>query len=264
MKISPEIKVALSSLIDGNYGTPTQLARAIGVAHTTVLAWLNGKADEISGDIWYERLEPLLRPYLADAQGSPAAAAGAPAIPASGLKFVQALKRRPPMRPIVEAIVAELDKMTDMELSMLLTELIQGNERKSASAAEREEAYKPLVKTWLLLLPKMGLSNDRPAILGRMRAAFNVLEEGPFKWEAVIWNSVPRDEALEFDRFLSDCFNERVPAVVESLLPKSGPYAMKVDGVDSDTLLKTLREALPPDVKFHAMPYREAAHSKCM
>jgi hypothetical protein len=69
MKITPEIKIALDQLIE-SYGNATQLSKRLRVAHTTVLAWLKPNPPEISGDIWYERLEPLLSGYLSKSSNS--------------------------------------------------------------------------------------------------------------------------------------------------------------------------------------------------
>ncbi|OGV51295.1 MAG: hypothetical protein A2X49_03785 [Lentisphaerae bacterium GWF2_52_8] len=63
IKIDKEIKTALENA-SMRYGTVYELSKVIGVSHSTVLFWLNGRTKFISGDVWYEKLHPLLKPYL--------------------------------------------------------------------------------------------------------------------------------------------------------------------------------------------------------
>ena len=41
-------------------GSVLHLSRLLGVSHSTVLFWLNGKIKSISTDIWSERVYPFL------------------------------------------------------------------------------------------------------------------------------------------------------------------------------------------------------------
>jgi SOS-response transcriptional repressor LexA len=63
MKINNGIIEAIKLLIE-DCGNAYQLSKKIGVSHSTVLFWLDGKTSRISGDVWHEKLYPLLRPYL--------------------------------------------------------------------------------------------------------------------------------------------------------------------------------------------------------
>lgn len=63
MKITQEITDALNKAID-HYGNVTQLAKHLGIAHSTILFWLSGKTNNISGQLWASKLRPALRPFL--------------------------------------------------------------------------------------------------------------------------------------------------------------------------------------------------------
>lgn len=63
MKISKEIQNAIRKASE-DCGNVYQLSKKIGVSHSTVLFWLNGKTSNMSGDIWYEKLLPVIKPYL--------------------------------------------------------------------------------------------------------------------------------------------------------------------------------------------------------
>ncbi len=59
MKITREIKKALEKAVD-DCGSVFQLSKKLGVSHSTVLFWLNGKTSNMSGDVWYEKVKPIL------------------------------------------------------------------------------------------------------------------------------------------------------------------------------------------------------------
>lgn len=63
MKITPAITAALRRAIN-YYGNVSQLASAIGVAHSTVLFWVNGKTTDMSGKLWTGKIRPVLAPFL--------------------------------------------------------------------------------------------------------------------------------------------------------------------------------------------------------
>ncbi|OGV31747.1 MAG: hypothetical protein A2020_05505 [Lentisphaerae bacterium GWF2_45_14] len=71
MKITEEIKAAISKYAE-KCGNVYQLSKKIGVSHSTILFWLDGRTENISGDVWHEKLYPLLRPYLHYRERSPA------------------------------------------------------------------------------------------------------------------------------------------------------------------------------------------------
>ncbi len=63
MHITPELRKGLQRAID-EYGNVSQFAKAIGVAHSTVLFWLSGKSPNISGRVWIRKVRPVLLPFL--------------------------------------------------------------------------------------------------------------------------------------------------------------------------------------------------------
>jgi len=65
MKITPEIRAALQKAIE-HHGNVTQFAKSVGLAHSTVLFWQNGKTEEISGRNWAQKLRPALLPFMDD------------------------------------------------------------------------------------------------------------------------------------------------------------------------------------------------------
>jgi len=62
MLITPEIQELLIRAIDYQ-GSITQLARKLGIAHSTIIFWQSGKTKEISGRVWAQKLRPLLLPF---------------------------------------------------------------------------------------------------------------------------------------------------------------------------------------------------------
>ncbi len=63
MKITPQILAAVQRAVE-HYGNTSQVAKAIGVAHSTVFFWLNGKTTSMSGKLWQSRILPVLAPFL--------------------------------------------------------------------------------------------------------------------------------------------------------------------------------------------------------
>lgn len=63
MKITKEIKKAIRKAAD-TYGNVYQLSKKLEIAHSTILFWLDGKTNNISGDLWYEKVEPVIKPFL--------------------------------------------------------------------------------------------------------------------------------------------------------------------------------------------------------
>lgn len=65
MKVTPEILKALNRAKD-YYGNTTQLAKHLGIAHSTILFWFSGKTKNISGQLWCRLLKEELAPFMAD------------------------------------------------------------------------------------------------------------------------------------------------------------------------------------------------------
>ena len=63
MNVTQDVKNALQRTIDA-YGNVSQFAKAVGVAHSTVLFWLSGKSPNINGRIWMKKIRPALLPFL--------------------------------------------------------------------------------------------------------------------------------------------------------------------------------------------------------
>ena len=63
MKVTPEILAAIDNAIE-HYGNITQLAKHLGIAHSTILFWKNGKTTNISGQLWINKLRHELRPFM--------------------------------------------------------------------------------------------------------------------------------------------------------------------------------------------------------
>ena len=63
MKLNPDILEAIRRAVD-HYGNTSQFAKEIGVAHSTVLFWLNGKTTNINGTIWDKRVRRVLRKFM--------------------------------------------------------------------------------------------------------------------------------------------------------------------------------------------------------
>lgn len=63
MKVTPEVKNVLQRTIDA-YGNVSQFAKAVGVAHSTVLFWLSGKSPNINGRVWIKKIRPAVLPFL--------------------------------------------------------------------------------------------------------------------------------------------------------------------------------------------------------
>lgn len=67
MKINDTIITAINKGVN-HYGNVSQLAKAMGVAHSTILFWLSGKTTNISGHLWTTKIRPVLAPFLTKAQ----------------------------------------------------------------------------------------------------------------------------------------------------------------------------------------------------
>ena len=68
MKITPQILAAIQRAVE-HYGNTSQVAKAMGVAHSTVFFWLNGKTTCIRGNLWQNRIRPVLLPFLQGESG---------------------------------------------------------------------------------------------------------------------------------------------------------------------------------------------------
>ena len=55
MNVTQDVKNALQRTIDA-YGNVSQFAKAVGVAHSTVLFWLSGKSPNINGRVWMKKI----------------------------------------------------------------------------------------------------------------------------------------------------------------------------------------------------------------
>ncbi len=63
MKITPSVIDAINKATN-YYGNVSQLAKNMGVAHSTVLFWLSGKTSNISGHLWMTKIRPVLAPFM--------------------------------------------------------------------------------------------------------------------------------------------------------------------------------------------------------
>ena len=63
MKVTPEILAAIDGAIE-HYGNITQFAKHLGIAHSTILFWKNGKTGNISGQLWINKLRHELKPFM--------------------------------------------------------------------------------------------------------------------------------------------------------------------------------------------------------
>lgn len=63
MKITPQILTAVQHAVE-YYGNISQVAKVMGIAHSTVFFWLNGKTESMSGKLWKSRIRPVLAPFL--------------------------------------------------------------------------------------------------------------------------------------------------------------------------------------------------------
>ena len=69
MKITPQILLAVRRAVD-YYGNTSQVAKAMGIAHSTVFFWLKGKTVSMSGKLWQTKIRPVLAPFLPGEQGN--------------------------------------------------------------------------------------------------------------------------------------------------------------------------------------------------
>ncbi len=82
MVITESIQKAIQSAID-KCGSLLSFSRSVGVSHTTVSYWLNGRTRKINSTVW-DNLHPLIREFLEPGSGGSAypsepKAAGSPA-----------------------------------------------------------------------------------------------------------------------------------------------------------------------------------------
>ncbi len=63
MKITPEVLDAVSRAAE-HYGNVSQLAKTMGVAHSTILFWQSGKTTHISGKLWATKIKHILQPFF--------------------------------------------------------------------------------------------------------------------------------------------------------------------------------------------------------
>lgn len=69
MKITPQILTAVQRAVE-YYGNTSQVAKAMGIAHSTVFFWLKGKTSSMSGKLWQTRIRPVLAPFMSNEQGT--------------------------------------------------------------------------------------------------------------------------------------------------------------------------------------------------
>ncbi|MBO4647673.1 MAG: hypothetical protein J5806_05905 [Lentisphaeria bacterium] len=70
MKLNGNILDAIRKAID-YYGNTSQFAKKVGISHSTILFWLNGKTTNISGSIWDKKLRRKLRPFMTEPEPPP-------------------------------------------------------------------------------------------------------------------------------------------------------------------------------------------------
>ena len=63
MKITQEILDALSRAAD-QYGNVSELAKAMGVAHSTIIFWRRGKTRSMTAKLWNTKVKPVLSPFM--------------------------------------------------------------------------------------------------------------------------------------------------------------------------------------------------------
>ena len=115
MKLNSEIIQAIKDAID-YYGTASQFAKEIGVAHSTVLFWLSGKTTNISGSVWDRKVRRVLNRFMPKTehpvrlklQESPQQYSAKP----SSAEAKKDLCRKVPAIP--------LSKLTDIDITMQL------------------------------------------------------------------------------------------------------------------------------------------------
>ena len=61
--MTPELVELIDKAIDA-HGNVTQLAKSMGIAHTTVLFWKSGKTKRISGKVWANKVRPALAGFM--------------------------------------------------------------------------------------------------------------------------------------------------------------------------------------------------------
>ena len=67
MNMTPELVELIDKAIDA-HGNVTQLAKSMGIAHSTVLFWKSGKTKRISGKVWANKVRPALAGFMTGEQ----------------------------------------------------------------------------------------------------------------------------------------------------------------------------------------------------
>ena len=91
MVITETIRQAINTAIQQS-GSALSFARSVGVSHTTVAYWLQGRTHKINSTIW-NNLFPLIEGYLGDTGTGPGPSYRYPALTSSQPKYV--LRERP-------------------------------------------------------------------------------------------------------------------------------------------------------------------------
>lgn len=60
-----------------SFGNVSQLAKAMGIAHSTIFFWLKGKTTSMSGQLWQEKVRPVLAAFMTPEQLQEAGGAAA-------------------------------------------------------------------------------------------------------------------------------------------------------------------------------------------
>ena len=63
MKITQDILEAISRAAD-QYGNVSELAKAMGVAHSTIIFWRRGKTRSMTAKLWNTKVKPVLSPFM--------------------------------------------------------------------------------------------------------------------------------------------------------------------------------------------------------
>lgn len=63
IKITPDLLDSINRAAE-YYGNVSALSKMMGVAHSTIIFWRNGKTSSMSGRLWVTRVRPVLEPFL--------------------------------------------------------------------------------------------------------------------------------------------------------------------------------------------------------
>ena len=103
MKINDAIISAINKGIN-HYGNVSQLAKAMGVAHSTILFWLSGKTNNISGHLWTSKIRPVLAPFMNKNQLSEIGLNHMPVLREDSAVYNYAMPQQMPVQPQVQSI----------------------------------------------------------------------------------------------------------------------------------------------------------------